>query len=187
MVGRATIVAGWPFTCSIDIDHVIEDDMIAIFQPDDPTLAPVLSQVFRRPAAEWATQATQPMMCRIDQNSSLNRSLQHQTTTTVLDSSIDGDMSSVVDNGINTTNTVQPGSHTNHRSSDLFAFPSQFDQPDCNSRPYPPPYADSSNSASDLTLDTHSDELNAPFVTNSDLKTQETAVEDRCIVVIPLP
>ncbi|KAK0367519.1 hypothetical protein CLIM01_15124, partial [Colletotrichum limetticola] len=44
---------GSPIACSIDILHITEHDRIVIFQPENPTLAPVLSQAFSNSATEW--------------------------------------------------------------------------------------------------------------------------------------
>ncbi|KAH0441702.1 hypothetical protein CcaCcLH18_01962 [Colletotrichum camelliae] len=189
-VGKATLAASSPFTCSIDIDHIAEDDLIVIFQPGDPTLAPVLSQVFPSPAAEWDMQVAQPMPYHFDET--FSPGLQEETTTTILDSPSNRDMASVEDYRIHTTDAARTGTYVDVcvplRSCAVSAFPSQLDRPACGSRPYCSPYADSFDSASDSTLEIPSDDpRNAQSVTMPEVGIQEDNIDDQCIVVKPLP
>ncbi|UQC79231.1 uncharacterized protein CLUP02_04710 [Colletotrichum lupini] len=63
-IATQTLVAGHgsPMTYIINID-IAKNDLIVVFQPDDLTLAPVLSQVFTRPPLGWDTEAAQLNTC----------------------------------------------------------------------------------------------------------------------------
>ncbi|OHE90485.1 hypothetical protein CORC01_14213 [Colletotrichum orchidophilum] len=169
-VGKATQTPfaghGSPITCSIDIDHITEHDQIVIFLPDDPTLAPVLSQAFRRPATECVAQVVQPIPYYTDEGFSLS-------------------------GRINVANAVQAGSYMGVcvplPISDISLFHLQPDQLCCDSHQYYSPCTDSPSSASNSSFDVHSDDSgNTQFVTMVDLEVQENDIDDRCIVVKPL-
>ncbi|KZL65376.1 hypothetical protein CT0861_00669 [Colletotrichum tofieldiae] len=194
-VGKATQTPfaghGSPITCSIDIDHITEHDQIIIFLPDDPTLAPVLSQAFRRPATEWVAQVAQPIPCYTDEDFSLSSSLRDETIRAELSSPSNGDTALKVDNRTKTADAVQSGSYMGVcvplSTSDFSLFHLQPDQLCCDSHQYYSPYTDSPSSASNSSFNLHSDDSgNAQFVTMVDLEVQENEIDDKCIVVKPL-
>ncbi|KZL67560.1 hypothetical protein CT0861_00358 [Colletotrichum tofieldiae] len=195
-VGEATQTPfaghGSPITWSIDIDDVTDHDQIVIFLPDDPTLAPVLSQAFQRPATEWIAQVKQPISYYTDEGFSLSGSLTDETVSAELSSSSNRDIASTVDNRINTAGVVQSGNYMSVcvplLSCDSSSFHPQPDQQYCDSHQFYSPYTDCSSSASNSDIGVHSDDgRNARFVTMMDLEVQEDDIDDRCIVVKPLP
>ncbi|WQF76286.1 hypothetical protein CDEST_01300 [Colletotrichum destructivum] len=171
VVGKATqtLVAGHgsPTTCSIYIDHIMEGDLIVIFQPDDPTLAPVLSQACTRPPVEWNTEAIQSTPDYINHIFSMS-------------------------DQISTVHTTEAESHTDVcfslQSSDVSPVELQAGWQNCVSHQYQSPYTDESSSASESTLDIRSDDrLSARVATMNEVGTQQDAVDDGCIVVKLLP
>lgn len=184
IVGKATQTPfaghGPPITYSIDIDNITEHDQIVIFLPDEPTVAPVLSQAFRRPTTEWVAQ---PIPYYADEGFSLSGRLPDETIIVGLSSSSNGDISSTVNNSVNTADAVQLGGYMSVcvplPSNDISLFHSQPDQLCCDSRQYYSQYTDSASSASNSSFGVHSDDgINAQFVDD---------IDDRCIVVKPLP
>ncbi|KAK1657522.1 hypothetical protein BDP55DRAFT_685629 [Colletotrichum godetiae] len=186
-VGKATQTPsaghGSPITCSIDIDNITEHDQIVIFLPDDPTVAPVLSQAFRSSATELVAQVAQPIPSYTNEGFSLSSRLPYETIIAGLGPSSNGDITSTVNNRVNTADAVQLGGYMSVcvplPSNDISLFHSQPDQLCCDSRQYHPPYTDSASSASNSSFGVHSDDgINAQFVDD---------IDDRCIVVKPLP
>ncbi|KAK1976175.1 hypothetical protein LZ30DRAFT_321110 [Colletotrichum cereale] len=171
VVGKATQTLfaghGSPTTCSIYIDHITEGDLIVIFQPDDPTLAPVLSQACARTPAEWNTEAVQPTPDHINHTFSMT-------------------------DQINTVGTTEADSHMDVcfslRNNDVSPVELQADWQSCVLRQYQSPFTDESSSASESTIDIRSDDrLSARFATMNKVGTQQDAVDDGCIVVKLLP
>ncbi|KAK2005334.1 hypothetical protein LZ32DRAFT_612188 [Colletotrichum eremochloae] len=170
-VGRATqaLVAGYgsPTTCTIDINHFTEDDLLVIFQPDNPTLAPVLSQVCTRPPIEWNSEAVQPTLNCI--NDAIGMS-----------------------DKISTVHTAEAECRMDVcfplQSSDVSPFGLQVGWQSCVACQYQSPYTDESSSASESTPEICSDDqLSAQFGTTNEAGTQQGDTDDRCIIVKILP
>ncbi|KAK1659890.1 hypothetical protein BDP55DRAFT_636542 [Colletotrichum godetiae] len=169
-VGTATqtLIAGHgsPMTCSINID-ISEDDLIVIFQPDDPTLAPVLTQIFTRPPFGWNTETVESDPYYT--NDSLSMPEQN--------------------------NMVYAPEAENHSgicfpycSSVISPFEPGPGRQSCVSDQYQLPYADKSSPASGSTLSIGSEDQNsAQFTTINSAGTHHDTLDDRCIVVKLLP
>ncbi|OBR06483.1 hypothetical protein CH63R_10603 [Colletotrichum higginsianum IMI 349063] len=170
-VGKATqtLIAsyGSPTTYSIDINHITKDDLIVIFQPDDPTLAPVLSQACTRSPVEWKTEAVQPAPDYSNDTFS---------------------MSSQIDTVYTTEAECQMDLCFPLRRSGVSLFELQAGQQSCVSGQYQSPYTDESSPASESTLDIRADDgLSARFATMYKGGTQQEDNDDQCIVVKLLP
>ncbi|KAK1464368.1 hypothetical protein CTAM01_17075 [Colletotrichum tamarilloi] len=169
-VGTATrtLVAGHgsPMICSINID-ISEDDMIVIFQPDDPTLAPILSQIFTRPSFGWNSETIQPDPFYT--NDSLSMS--------------DANNMGYAPEVENHTGICLP-----HCSSVISPSQPEAGWQSCVSHQYQLPYADKSSPASRSTLSIGSEDQNsAQFTTINSAGTHHDPGDDRCIVVKLLP
>lgn len=163
-VATQTLVAGHgsPMTCIIDID-IAENDMIVVFQPDDPTLAPVLSQVFTRPPLGWDTEAAQ--LNTYYTNDPFSMSDRNNTVCA-------------------TGAESYTGSCFSQRGSGLSAFQSEAGRQSCVSYQYPSPYADNSSPASGSTPRLGSEDQSSTQLVNMDeAGTQHDAIDDLCIVV----
>ncbi|KAK1973305.1 hypothetical protein LZ30DRAFT_32086 [Colletotrichum cereale] len=167
-VGKATQTPvaghGSPTTYSIDINHITEGDLIVIFQPDDSTLAPVLSQACIRPPFEWNTEAVQPTSDHINDAFGMSDQI----------------------------NTNEVESHTDVcfplRSSGASPFELQVGWQSCVACQYQSPYTDEFSSTSELTPEICSDDrLSAQFGITNEVGTQQDDIDDRCIVVKILP
>ncbi|KAK0367751.1 hypothetical protein CLIM01_14890 [Colletotrichum limetticola] len=169
-VGTATqtLVAGYgsPIACSIDID-IVEDDSIVIFQPDDPTLAPVLSQTFPRPPFGWNTETAQ-----------LNPYFTHDPFNM-----------SDQDNTVYETETGnRTGNGFPYWNSGVSACLPEACRQSRVSHQYRLPHADKSSPASESTLSIGSEhQSSSVFVTMHGADTQHDSIDDSCIVVKLLP
>ncbi|OHE90268.1 hypothetical protein CORC01_14437 [Colletotrichum orchidophilum] len=169
-VGTATqtLVAGHgsPMTCSVNID-ISEDDLIVIFQPDDPTLAPVLSQIFTRPPFGWNTETVQPDPYYTYDSLSMP----------------DQNNMGYAPDAENHSGICFP-----YCSSVISPFEPGLGRQSCVSDQYQLPYADQYSPASGSTLSIGSEEQNsAQFTTINSAGTHYDAIDDRCIVVKLLP
>ncbi|KAK2005935.1 hypothetical protein LZ32DRAFT_611666 [Colletotrichum eremochloae] len=171
VVGKATqtFVAGHgsPTTCSIDINHITEADMIVVFQPDNSALAPVISQACTRSPFKWNTEAVQPTSDYINNAISMSDEISKVHTT----------------EAECRTDVCFP-----HQSSDVSPFELQVGWQSCVACQYQSPYTDESSSASESNPEICSDNrLSAQFGTTNEVGTQQDDIDDRCIMVKILP
>ncbi|WQF84229.1 hypothetical protein CDEST_09243 [Colletotrichum destructivum] len=193
VVGKATPTLfsghGSPMTYFIEFEHVVECDLIVLFQPEDATLAPVLSQAFPRTAIKWDTQVALPISHHLDDAAS--------SVGTSPDRATKADFMQSENGGLATTDAriavAGAASEDYHKDffvplrADVYSTDPRPDRPNIDSAHFYSLCTASPSSTSSSASNPYADDpRHTPFIFADDLGAQQNAEDDRCIVVKPL-